>query len=325
MRKTRFHHFTTILLFFAILITAGCRKDSMPPIVETDDVTDITSNSARCGGVIVSDNGADITETGLCWSTYPTPSVGDHKVVLTPENGNFSCNLTGLIPFSTYFIRAYAVNKQGTSYGETKIFCTKQIPAETVTDIDGNLYHTVTIGTQVWMLENLRTTRFRNGDSIKYTSIYSDWFTAIPQFCYYNNDITNAATYGYLYNWFAAADSRGLAPAGWHVPTQEDWLKLLDYCGGPDIAAGKLKSTGFSNWASPNYGATNQTGFSALPAGARGYDGTFSGKSVYCSFWSSSEYITTMAYYADMQYNTAQVTNYWGYKYNGHSIRCIKD
>lgn len=313
------------LLICIVIAISGCRKDSMPPVVMTTYVSDITCNSVRCYGKIISERGAEITELGFCWSTSQTPSVEENKLLLSDENGLFAGEITGLLPFTTYFIRAFATNKQGTSYGEIKMICTKPIPGETVTDLNGNLYHSVKIGTQVWMLENLRTSRFRNGDSIRYATMNVSWFTTLPKFCYYNNDTANAKTYGALYNWFAAADSRGIAPAGWHVPTQQEWKTLLDYCGGADFAGGKLKSTGFTYWKSPNYGATNETDFSALPAGSRDCNGEFGGLGSATVFWTSSESISTMAYYTDLQYNTIQSVNAPGDKYYGRSIRCIKD
>ena len=317
-------YFLALVIFVSFAIS-GCRKDSMPPVVMTMDVTDITCNSARCSGKIVSSRGADLTELGFCWSTSQMPTIEENKLLLAPENGLFSGEIAGLLPFTTYFIRAFATNKQGTAYGEIIMICTKPIPGETVTDLNGNLYHSVKIGTQVWMLENLRTSRFSNGDSIRYVTMNYYWNTTLPKFCYYNNDTANAKTYGALYNWFAAADSRGIAPAGWHVPTQEEWKTLLDYCGGANIAGGKLKSAGTTYWQGGNWGATNETGFSALPAGNRDYDGDFSSLGTGTVFWTSTESNATGAYFIDIQYNTIQSIILHGSKYGGVSLRCIKD
>lgn len=157
--------------------------------------------------------------------------------------------------------------------------CNKENPTgnesnATVKDIDGNQYQTVKIGSQVWMKENLKVTRYRNGDPIPRVTVNSEWVDlATGAYCAcYNDEGTTAFTYGYLYNWYAVDDRRNLAPAGWHVPTDAEWQILMDYLGGEILAGGKLKETGTSHWASPNTGATNESGFTARPGGIRGFD-----------------------------------------------------
>ena len=142
--------------------------------------------------------------------------------------------------------------------------------AATVTDIDGNVYHTVTIGTQTWMVENLKTTRYRNGEAIPNITDNASWAALITcAYCDYNNIPSNSITYGKLYNWYAVNDSRNIAPMGWHVSTDAEWTTLTTFLGGTSIAGGKLKENGTIHWNSPNVGATNETGFSALPGGYR--------------------------------------------------------
>ncbi len=149
-------------------------------------------------------------------------------------------------------------------------------PSDTVTDIDGNVYHTVTIGTQVWLVENLKTTRYNDGTSIPLVTDSAAWSNAdTSAYCWYNNDIANKNTYGALYNWFTVNTGK-LAIAGWHIPTDAEWTTLTDYLGGESIAGGKLKETGTTHWRSPNAGATNESGFTALPGGHRDVNGTFS-------------------------------------------------
>ena len=165
-------------------------------------------------------------------------------------------------------------------------------PVTTVTDIDGNIYHQVTIGTQVWLAENLKTTRYRNGDVIPNETVDSLWNklsnNSTGALCNYNNDVNTGNTYGFLYNWYAASDSRGLAPEGWHVASEADWQTLVTYLGGDTVAGGKLKEAGTAHWSSPNAGATNQSGFTALPAGLRVYSGKFEMMGTMGLFWTST-------------------------------------
>jgi uncharacterized protein (TIGR02145 family) len=145
-----------------------------------------------------------------------------------------------------------------------------------VKDIDGNIYHSVTIGTQVWLTEDLKTTRYNDGTPIPYVTDTAEWGRLHSgAYCWANNDESNKSIYGALYNWYTT-DLGKLCPAGWHVSSNNDWEKLVDYCGGWEIAGGKLKEAGTTHWESPNLGATNEFGFTALPAGGRGCDGKFS-------------------------------------------------
>jgi uncharacterized protein (TIGR02145 family) len=193
----------------------------------------------------------------------------------------------------------------------------------TVTDFDGNVYHTITIGSQVWMKENLKVTHYRNGDAIQNVSDNSTWEGLTSgAYCNYGNSTTNGNSYGRLYNGFAVSDSRNIAPAGWHVPTQAEWNTLISYLGGASVAGGKLKSTTI-DWNSPNTGATDAYGFSALPAGYRecgfalhGYydiqDCTY--------FWtSSSGGCFSLYHYTESIVSDTRSSVY------GHSVRCIKD
>ncbi len=197
-----------------------------------------------------------------------------------------------------------------------------------ITDIDGNIYHAITIGTQTWMVENLKTTKYRDGSSIPNVTDGNTW-TGLTSgaYCDYNNLSSNSSVYGRLYNWYTVKDSRNVAPLGWHVPTDAEWTILSDYLGGLDISGGKIKEIGTSHWNSPNTGATNQSGFSALPGGNRNYDGQFVGINNASNWLSTTEFNIDSAWYR----NCASFGNYiWrgyanGYKTGGLSIRCIKD
>jgi uncharacterized protein (TIGR02145 family) len=199
-------------------------------------------------------------------------------------------------------------------------------PSNTVTDIDGNVYHTLTIGTQIWLVENLKTTRYNDGDSIPLVTDGAAWSNSdTSAYCWYNNDIANKGTYGALYNWFAINTGK-LAIAGWHVPSDDEWTTLTDFLGGESIAGGKLKEAGTTYWRSPNAGATNENGFTALPGGHRDVNGTFSAMGDDGFWWSATEYGTTgKVWYRNVNYNYAGVLSVSNNKINGHSVRCIRD
>ncbi len=200
--------------------------------------------------------------------------------------------------------------------------------ALTVTDIDGNVYQTVSIGTQVWMKENLKVTRYRNGDFIGTTTPATLEVSgeSSPKYQWsYNGDERNVAAYGRLFTWYAVTDSRNICPSGWHLPSDAEWTTLTDYLGGAKVAGGKLKETGTAHWQSPNTGASNETGFTALPGSYRSINGEFNHFGNYGGWWSSSEFNTYMAW---CRYMTG-IVNYVGiYGYGksiGFSVRCLKD
>ncbi len=139
----------------------------------------------------------------------------------------------------------------------------------TMTDQDGNTYKTITIGTQTWMAENLKTTKYRNGDPIPNVTDISEWYhLTTGAYCDYINTPGSDVTYGKLYNWHTVADSRNIAPTGWHVPSDAEWAILIEYLGGSDVAGGKLKETGTTHWYNPTTEATNESGFTGLPGGS---------------------------------------------------------
>lgn len=209
------------------------------------------------------------------------------------------------------------------------ISCDKDEPeTEAVTDIDGNVYKTVIIGTQVWMAENLKTTKYRDGSAIPNVIDSTEWANfSTGAYCNYENNANNSTTYGRLYNWYAVSDSRNIAPTGWHVPTDAEWTELTDYLGGESVAAGKLKETGLTHWLEPNEGATNATGFTALPAGYRYFNGTFANVGSYGYWWSATEDYnsTNRVYYRYMRFNNSTLDVGKYVKELGYSVRCVKD
>ncbi|MBC8490609.1 MAG: fibrobacter succinogenes major paralogous domain-containing protein, partial [Bacteroidetes bacterium] len=163
---------------------------------------------------------------------------------------------------------------------------------------DGKVYKTVKIGSQVWMAENLNVDKFRNGDAIPHAKTNEEWEKAgkngEPAWCYYDNDPANGEKYGKLYNWYVVKDQRGLAPEGWHTPSDKEWTTLTDYLGGKDAAGKKMKST--SGWEDDGNG-TNESGFSGLPGGYRGYDGTVvENIGSYGYWWSTTASTSTRAW-----------------------------
>ena len=197
----------------------------------------------------------------------------------------------------------------------------------TVTDRDGNIYHTVKIGFQTWMVENLKTTKFRNGKPIPNVMVNTTWADLTTcAYCLYNNDASaNKTTYGVLYNWYTVNDSRNIAPAGWHIPTEEEWTTLTTFLRGKSLTGGKLKEKLTSHWSSPNSGATNSSGFTALPGGYRNNDGEFNNIRIMGGWWSSNEYTKTVAWYRYVDYGASYIYSCSTYKNNGFSVRCIKD
>jgi uncharacterized protein (TIGR02145 family) len=203
-----------------------------------------------------------------------------------------------------------------------------------MTDQDRNTYKTVTIDTQVWMAENLRTTRFSDNITIPQITDNAEWINAdSPAYCWYDNDAdANKSIYGALYNWHAVNTGR-LCPTGWHVPSDEEWLTLRKYLGGEDFAGGKLKESGISHWQNPNEGATNESGFTALPGGGRlcvgiGNEGNFSGKGTICSWWSATKLNSepsSPAYGYRINSNYPRLFHSGFYIRDGFNVRCIKD
>jgi uncharacterized protein (TIGR02145 family)/uncharacterized repeat protein (TIGR02059 family) len=196
----------------------------------------------------------------------------------------------------------------------------------TVNDNDGNVYNTIVIGTQEWLRENLRTSKYNDGSSIPLVTDNTAWSNLItPGYCWSNNDAaTYKATYGALYNWYTVNTGK-LCPTGWHIPSDAEWTTLTTYLGGENVAGGKLKETGTAHWYSPNAGATNETNFTALPGGSRDFDGSFYGIGNYGDWWSSTESNTDIAWDWGMYYLDSNVYRDYYDKRDGFSVRCVRD
>ncbi|MDY0196568.1 MAG: fibrobacter succinogenes major paralogous domain-containing protein [Tenuifilaceae bacterium] len=305
--------------------------------ISTNDVTGITLNSAQSGGNITFDGGAAITARGVVWSTSENPTTDDTHIASGDGVGEFTVSMTGLTDGTTYYIRAYATNLFGITYGNELRFTTFFVdgPGDGVTDIEGNTYATVKIGNQEWIAENLKTTKYRNGDPILTELSDLEWNTTnVGAYAIYPHSLQTEAevleAYGALYNWYAVDDSRGLCPGGWHVPTDEEWTTLTDYAGGNSVAGGKLKSIrtepdAHPRWNWVNEGATDEYGFSALPGGYRANNGSYYYSGHIGECWSSSVNSFSQAVRRSFYHELIGVYGGEIGKIFGLSVRCIKD
>jgi len=313
------------------------------PVVTTTSVSNISSTTATSGGTVSDDGGSAIVAKGVCWDISAEPSVGKGhwnttlSSILYGQNtveyagmGSYISSLTQLSPSTQYYIRAYATNKAGTSYGNEETFTTVSDSTGTVTDIDGNRYNTITVGTQTWIKENLKTTRFRNGTELPLVRGRLDWYYLYtPAYCWYDNKSENGAVYGALYNWFAvnagSDPNMSLCPAGWHIPSDKEWTILMDFLGGDSVAVGKLKEAEISHWASPNNDATNESRFTALPGGFRDFEGSYYGLYGFGFWWSTTEIFPGGAWGRFMGYDGSGGFRFGRYENDGLSVRCVKD
>ncbi len=330
------------ILIIVLLVSITCSKDNPTgptikvPALATAAVSGITQTVARCGGTVIWDGGATVTACGVCWSTNANPTVADHKTSDSAATYAFTSLVTGLTANARYYVRAYAINSAGTGYGNIQSFTTLA-SLYTFGDIDGNIYKTVTIGTQVWMAENLKVTHYRDGSAIAKVVEGTAWSgLSTGAYCEYDNDADSVATYGRLYNWYSVTDSRIIAPTGWHLPSDAEWKQLELYLGMSQADAdrigwrgtdegGKLKEAGYTHWNSPNTGATNDSRFSGLPGGYRDYNGDYTSIGLCAYFWSATEDYTNFPLIRSLFYVYSEVGRYSYYKPSGFSIRCIKD
>jgi uncharacterized protein (TIGR02145 family) len=298
------------------------------PIVTTSAVTNITSVSADGFGTVTDEGGSGVIERGICWSTSPNPTLSDNHSSSGSGLGSFTSSITGLSPAVAYYVRAYATNVNGTSYGNQVTFNSADGISGTISDLDGNFYGVLYIGTQVWMASNLKVTKYSNGDPISAGLSNSAWIaTNTGAYSIYNDDLSNNSTYGKLYNWFAVNDSRNICPTGWHIPTLGEWNTLIGHLGSNSTAGGQLKSTGTTLWMTPNTGATNSSNFSARPGGIRSdVAGNYSLLGLQSDFWTATQGGTsTTGVYFKLVYNNASISNLDLDKNAGLSCRCIQD
>jgi uncharacterized protein (TIGR02145 family) len=304
-------------------------SEPVPPVIRNGKVSIKNSNTVLVTAEVVSDGGDPISARGVVWSLTTNPKVD--LVTKTDEPGTtgaFSSLITGLSKSVKYYLRTYATNSKGTSYGpETTISIVIDEPGPLVTDVDGNHYQTVYIGDQLWMAENLKTRHFNDGSSMPSDALSSAAWLLLttPALCYYDNDeLNNKNIYGPLYNWYAVADERELCPTGWHIPSNDEWEVLREYLGGESFAGGKMKDIVSGLWSPPNTGADNSSGFTALPGGDRD-DGAFGSIHDGTGWWSSTEVNEEDAWSHYLYYSSQSFFPSPDGKVSGCSIRCMKN
>ncbi|HBH85000.1 MAG TPA: hypothetical protein DDY34_14545 [Bacteroidales bacterium] len=320
---------TIIFLFIIVILIlscflVSCRNEEIP-ILTTTEIARITETSVLCWGNIINDGGAGITSRGVCWNSNGNPTVASVRTSDGTGPGLFVSILTQLLPNTHYYLRAYATNSAGTGYGNELSFTTHNITTGSVTDLDGNTCKIVMIGAQIWMAENLKTTRYNDNTSIPPVTGNMEWSSlSSAAYCWYNNDAsTNKSTYGALYNYYAVA-TRKLCPSGWHVPTYAQWSEMINYLGGESVVADKLKEAGETHWIRPNAGATNESGFTALPGGGR-INGTFDFIGLACAWWAATSYDAGNAWSLELDDDKVYLIKGYVSKSQGYSVRCIKD
>lgn len=315
------------ILSFTLILSSAVAQTPKVPSLTTNEATVITHYSVFTGGNITDNGGSTITSKGICWSnTKQMPEITDAKITSNSAGNNFQLYVKCLKPNSTYYIRSYATNKAGTGYGNTITVTTLSDADMTTTDIEGNVYKTVKIGSQVWFAENLRTSHYNNGEPIPTTNneIFEE---NKPKYQWpANGDESLVEKYGRLYTWFVVTDKRNICPCGWHVPSQEDWKELIDYLGGDvELIGANLKESGTNNWTPPNEGATNSSGFTAIPAGSRDYTSAFVWFGKSASFWTSTDNDEDDALFYSLDHlNTELKEDVYSHR-AGHAVRCIKD
>ncbi len=317
------------------------------PVLITS-INNITTSKLNYACMIASNGGSTVLSTGVIWSKTKNPTIDLSTKInnLSDSNLDFSGSISDLEPATTYYVRCYATNNNGVGYSnEIMVNTLGGILSAPVTDIDGNTYQTIKIGNQIWMMENLRTTRYRNGDIIGTTSPATGEIISetMPEYQWaFNGDESNAAIYGRLYTWYAAVDSRNIAPVGWHLPSDSEFSSLETYLinsgyntpnlsGFADYLGKALSSTTmWQAFATVGYvgndlTTNNYSGFNALPVGIRQPIGTFGHLYQFTLFWSSTPYDFDNALGRQLNNVLPDFRNVYELKKDGCSIRCVKD
>ena len=296
------------------------------PSVTTTVVSEITNTSAKSGGNVIFDGYSPITARGVCWSLNPNPTTNDNITSNGTGTGDYTSLMNGLVPDTLYYIRAYAVNSVGTSYGNMLSFRTLLpfCPGIPTITFEGNTYNTVYIGNQCWFRENLNA-------GIKISGINPQTDNEIIEKYCLNDLEANCNVFGGLYQWNELTNyvnlsgGKGICPQGWHVPSFSDLTTLVDFLGGASSAGGALKEKGLSHWSAPNTNASNTSGFTALPGSLRTGSGTFSNPGTEANLWASTIHASGFAALL-LHYNSAEGDLVFYANNNmGFSARCIKD
>jgi len=294
--------------------------------VTTAAITNLQPLSAVSGGNITNDGGASITERGVVYATSANPTLTNYKIVAGTGTGIFTATLSPLASQQTYYARAYATNSNGTAYGNQVQF--NAASANTVTDVEGNVYPYVTLCGKSWMATNLKTTKYKNGDPITngYATANFDWaHTSTGAYTFPNSMTSNKDTFGLLYNLYVINDSRGVCPTGWHVPSDDEW-KALEICEGMSAADADLD--GYRGTIAPAFEVGGSSGLNMQLAGyLLPSDGTTYGWGTRGYFYSSTPVTSISNWFRAVP--DPNDGNYPGVRrlYNsyGMSVRCIKD
>ena len=325
------------------------------PLVTTGTISNVTSSTTSCQGSIIYKGSDIIIARGICWSTSAQPTVKNDTTLNGKGTGSFSGSIINLSAGLTYYVCAYATTANGTWYGNVlQITAEKDIALpdpvlninltyDTMTDIEGNVYHTISIGSQTWMTENLIVKKYRNGDSIPTVSNNADW-NALKSGsqCTYNNnsEINSIRKFGRLYNFYAVSDARNLAPAGWHIATDAEWIALINYVstnlGTSTLVAKALAAA--SDWPESSVAdatgyidqntytlLNNSSGFGALPTGIRGEYGGFNYVADYCGWWTSNANDNATAWFRSLSFYSTNIGKNIYSKNYGLSVRCVKN
>jgi uncharacterized protein (TIGR02145 family) len=316
---------TSSFFIIALLFSACGGSDDSPStaLVNSVFVEDVWFTEVVANAEILEDGGSPVTERGVCISEAANPTIDDEKIASGSGIGGYLVDVDNLESNTTYHIRAYAINEAGVTYSSDREFKTLPgIDAGKLTDIEGNVYHLVEINGVIWTAENLKVTKYRNGDAIPNVMNLDTW-GALSDGAYINHDNKTSGInqYGRLYNWFAVTDSRNIAPEGWHVPTEAEWNGLMSF-------AGKYPGCQLRELNIDDLCVNNATGFSAKTAGARLEDGWFSqGPNGIAMWWSQSatEINENVAVYASTSRNGGSFVVSINDKNNGLSVRLVKN
>jgi uncharacterized protein (TIGR02145 family) len=309
-------------------------------VISTLNCSSATNNGTLTATTAASGVTSVISYTGGNGGTHTGQVVSSSVVtglIATLQAGNFA-NGAGSLTYtitgtpSTIGTASFALNIGGQMCALTRtVIQPTSGYGSNISDVEGNSYKTVYIGTQQWMAENLKTAKYSDGTFIPYITDNSQWVSQTEGgaggWSYYNNDAANNTKYGKLYNWFVVDDwnNKKVCPTGWHVPTGAEWTVLTDYLGGGDIAGGKMKEVGTTNWISPNTAATNTSLFTALPGGYRDDTGSYAWIGWDGSWWSSSLVSETNAKYCYLYNSGGEATIKNDFRYVGNSVRCLRD
>ncbi len=299
--------------------------------IKTNLVNGITANSAKCEIQVLSNGGSTVTNKGVCWGNFINPTTTNNYISTSNSTDKITLNITGLNEYTIYHARSFVTNAYGTSYGEDIKFTTigtsanKGIKFNTnltygsITDIDGNTYKTITIGNQTWMAENLRVTRFRNGEAIPIKTIND---TINESISIYQCEHLNPEVYGRMYSWYAATDNRNICPEGYHLPSEEEFNTLISYLGGS--TGSKMKEVGSTHWDLTN-SATNESGMTALPTGYLQSSPSFGYIGGSSNWWTSKTNKPDSGLYFCLYSGQSSILKGNSNRNQALAIRCIKD